>query len=80
MSATSYLDTIIQKYVGVSENDLQNATWEEVDQLAKVQNGTSPCLQRMHGTLYASSPYVMAGRFGSLEESNERWNKIGEGR
>ena len=73
------LDAIIRKHTGLSKQELQNATWEEIDALAERINGIKPLLQRTPDLLYAGSPYVMTGRFGSLEESRERWNKIGDG-
>jgi len=73
------LDTAIRKYTGLSEKELQDATWEEIDALALKKHGTKPLLQRTLGLLYAGSPYVMTGRFGHFDESRERWNKIGDG-
>ena len=73
-----HLSTIIQKYTGRSEEELQMATWDEIDAMSKERNGTAPLLQRTPGLLYVGNPYVMTGRFGSLDESRERWSKIGE--
>ena len=72
------LSAIIQKYTGRSEGELRKATWDEIDAISRERNGTAPLLQRTHGLLYAGNPYVMTGRFGSLDESRERWSKIGE--
>ena len=73
------LGTVIRKHTGLSEKELQNATWEEIDAMSQKKSGNTPSLQRSSGILYASSLYVMQARFGSLDESRERWNKIGDG-
>ena len=72
------LSAIIQKYTGRSEEELRKATWDEIDAISRERNGTTPLLQQIPDLLYTGSPYVMTGRFGSLDESRERWNKIGE--
>jgi len=72
------LDGLLRKYTGMGEKELQNATWEEIDAMAEEKNGCKPSLQRSRGLFYAGSPYVMTERFGSLEESRTRWDKIGE--
>jgi len=74
------LDTVIRKHTGLSEKELQDATWEEIDAMAQKRNGEKPSLERNTRHFYAGSLYVMLGRFGSLEESRERWNKIGGGK
>ena len=71
------LDTVIRKHTGFSEKELQNATWEEIDAMSQKKNGDKPSLQRSPHLPYASSLYVMQGRFGDLGESRERWNKVG---
>ena len=71
------LDTVIRKHTGFSEQQLQDATWEEIDMIAQKRNGMKPLLQRSPHPFYAGSLYVTMERFGSLEESRERWDKIG---
>jgi hypothetical protein len=71
------LDTVIRKHTGLSEKELQAATWEEIDTMAQKRNGVKPSFQRSSHLFYPGSVYVMMGRFGSLDESRERWEKIG---
>ena len=77
MSSTQ-LNAVLRKYTGMDEEAIQNATWEEIDRLSQEKSGSKPTFQRSPGLFYAGSPYVMTDRFGSLEESRDRWNKIGE--
>jgi hypothetical protein len=70
------LDTVIRKHTGLSEKELQAATWEEIDTIAQKRNGGKPSFQRS-SLFYPGSVYVMMGRFGNLDESRERWEKIG---
>jgi len=73
------LDTVIRKHTGLTEKKLQDATWEEIDTMAQERNGVKPPLGRS-SLSYAGSIFVSMGRFGSLDQSRERWNKIGDGK
>jgi hypothetical protein len=70
------LDTIIQKHIGLSEKQLQDATWEEIDAMAQKRHGIKPPLQRSPLPFYAGSLYVRMERLGDLEESRKRWDEI----
>jgi len=76
----SSLSSLIWKYTGLSEKELQRATWEEIDAMAQKRNGTMPAIRCTPGLLYTGSVYIMADRIGSLSDVQERWNKIGEDR
>ena len=74
------LDTVIRKHTGLSEKELRDATWEEIDAMSQRKNGSKPALQRNSHLFYAGSIYVMTERFGNFDESHERWSKIGGGK
>ena len=60
------------------EEELRNATWEEIDAIAEKIHGQKPAMKRSDVRIpYAGSPYIMDDRIGSLDESNTRWEKLG---
>ena len=58
--------------------ELQSATWEEIDAIAERIHGHKPVMQRSDERIpCAGSPYIMNNRIGSLEDSNARWEQLG---
>jgi len=59
------LDAVMQKHTGLSCDELQNATWTDIDELAQSRNGSAPVLR----------PF--SERFGDLSVARRRWAEIG---
>ena len=60
------------------EEELQTATWEEIDAIAERIHGKKSVVQRSDVRIpYAGSPFIMADRIGTLEASNAKWEQLG---
>ena len=76
------VDSIVNRltdYFSVDrEEELRNATWEEIDATAEKLHGEKPTLKRGDDRVsYAGSAYIANDSIGSLDESNARWEQLG---